>query len=235
MLGAPDISRCFLCGSPGFPGTLCDTCIVQRPVFDDTVVAAKCARCTTPLEILTVGPGVGSRIFACGSCRWTFLPARAWSLLFTPDMSVVKEIETRVPMPTIRVTDALPLMKCPACAQPMDRARFAANSANIIDVCRFQHGVWVDAGELRDIVMFTPSKEVDLPVAHRAHHDVAERILQQNRPHLDKVRAQASRVPNVIGILFVFVIGLAAIVAGLHFIGKDCRGLDPRQPTDMPE
>lgn len=226
MLTGPELSRCLLCGSAGFPGTSCNTCLLARPALDDSVVAAKCARCRTPLEILSVGPGTGARIFACFTCRWTFLPPRAWSSLFGGGSSVAAEIETRVPIPTIRVDDALPLMACPACGQQMDRARFAATSASTIDVCRFQHGVWVDAGELAKIVTYQPATSDR--AAHRDHPEIAAGIIHANREHLGKVRAASSRAPSLIAISLTFAIGIVAILAGLHFIGRDCRNLDPR-------
>jgi Zn-finger nucleic acid-binding protein len=194
---------------------------VPRPKFDDSVVAAKCPHCTLPLEILFVGPGYGSRIFACMSCRGVFLPARAWSLLFA-DSAVSNEIQTRVPMPTVRVTETPPMNKCPACHQPMDRARFAAVSKSVIDVCRFQHGVWVDAGELRRIVAFEPASDDARPPAHHARPDIAQHVYQEERARLDNIHAEAAKAPNIVMITLVFAVGICFLLAGLHFM--DCRG-----------
>lgn len=217
----PELSRCLLCGSPGFPGSQCGTCIVARPTFDDSVIAAKCPQCTSPCEILFVGPGYGARIFACMSCRGVFMPARAWSLLFA-DTAVANEIQTRVPMPTIKVSETPPMLKCPACHQPMDRARFAALSKSVIDVCRFQHGVWVEAGELRRIVAFEPASDDQRPPAHRDRPEIAEHVYQEERQRLDNIHAQAAKAPNIVMIVVVFSLGIAFLFAGLHFM--DCGG-----------
>jgi Zn-finger nucleic acid-binding protein len=226
LLSGLELSRCLLCGSTGFPGTQCDSCIVPRPAFDDAIVAAKCPRCTTPLEIMQVGPGSGAPIFACKGCRWTFLPPRAWSLALG-DARVVAEIEERVPLPSIRVEDALPMMRCPSCSQPMDRARFAATSASVIDVCRYQHGVWVDAGALHKILMYEPSRDEDRRPVHEHRPEIAQDVLRQDLPRLEKVHAATRGVPRTNGLLLVLILGLAFILAGLHYMGG-CRGLDPR-------
>jgi Zn-finger nucleic acid-binding protein len=216
----PELSRCLLCASPGFPGSQCGTCIVARPQFDDSVIAAKCPHCTSPLEILFVGPGYGARIFACMSCRGIFMPARAWSLLFA-DSAVSNEIQTRVPIPSITVAETPPMMNCPACHQAMDRARFAAVSKSAIDVCRFQHGVWVDVGELRRIVAFEPASDDQRPPAHRERPEVAEHVYQQERQRLDNIHAQAAKAPNIVMFVLMFSIGIAFLFAGLHFM--DCK------------
>ena len=216
----PELSRCLLCGSPGFPGSQCGTCIIARPAFDDSVLAAKCPQCTSPLEILFVGPGYGARIFACMSCRGVFLPTRAWSLLFA-DMAVANEIQNRVPMPTIKVTDTPPMLSCPSCHQAMDRARFAALSKSVIDVCRFQHGVWVEAGELRRIVAFEPASDDQRPPAHRERPEIAEHVYQEERQRLDDIHAEAAKAPNIVMICLVFSVGIAFLFAGLHFM--DCK------------
>jgi Zn-finger nucleic acid-binding protein len=217
----PELSRCLLCGSPGFPGSQCGVCIVPRPNFDDSVIAAKCPHCTSPLEILFVGPRHGARIFACLSCRGVFIPARAWALLFA-DTAVANEIQTRVPMPSIRVAETPPMMMCPSCQKSMDRARFAAMSKSVIDVCRFQHGVWVDAGELRRIVAFEPASDDARPPVHRDRPEIAEHVYQEERQRLEKIQAEAAKAPNIVMIALVFTVGIACLLAGLHFL--DCRG-----------
>jgi Zn-finger nucleic acid-binding protein len=226
----PELARCLLCGSPGFPGSQCGICIVPRPTFDDSVLAAKCPHCTAPLEILFVGPGYGSRIFACMSCRGVFMPARAWALLFA-DSAVANEIQNRVPMPSIRVAETPPMMNCPACHQPMDRARFAAVSKSVINVCRFQHGVWVDAGELRRIISFEPASDDARPPAHRERPEVAEHVYQEERRRLESIQAKAAGAPNIVMFCLVFAVGICFLLAGLHFM--DCRGLRKEQRIDF--
>jgi Zn-finger nucleic acid-binding protein len=202
---------------------------VPRPTFDDSVIAAKCPNCTAPLEILFVGQGYGIRIFACMSCRGVFMPSRAWAMLFA-DSAFGNEIQNRVPMPTIRVAETPPMNCCPSCHHPMDRARFAAVSRSVIDVCRFQHGVWVDAGELRRIVAFEPARDDARPPAHHDRPEVAEHVYQQERARLENIQAEAAKAPNIVTITLVFAIGICFLLAGLHFM--DCRGT--RRSEDMP-
>lgn len=154
------------------------------------------------------------------------MPARAWSLLFA-DASLANEIQTRVPMPTIRVAETPPMMKCPSCHEPMDRARFAAVSKSVIDVCRFQHGVWVDASELRRIVTFEPASDDARPPAHRERPEIAEHVYQEERQRLESIQAKAAGAPNIVMISLVFALGICFLLAGLHFM--DCRGHE-KQP-----
>lgn len=193
---------------------------MPRPAFDDSVVAAKCPHCALPLEIIFVGQGYGCRIFACMSCRGIFMPSRAWAMLFA-DPAFHGEIQNRVPMPTVRVAETPEMMSCPSCHQPMDRARFAAVSKSVIDVCRFQHGVWVDAGELRRIVSFEPASDDARPPAHRERPEVAEHVYQEERARMDNIHAEAAKAPNIVTITLVFAIGIGCLLAGLHFM--DCR------------
>jgi len=173
--------------------------------------------------------GKGMVVYACLSCRWVFMSPRAWARVFA-DPRAVTDIEHAVPMPTVRVEEALPLMPCPVCNNQMDRVRFAAHTPMVIDVCRFAHGVWLDTGELLKVVDYVASpREMpeSRPSGHIARHDVKERVLREEAPRHNFVMAITSRAPTVIGIVIAIIVAVIALASGMHVIGpKGCRHID---------
>lgn len=145
-------SHCMLCGKPGAVGTSCSSCFVPLPnPAAETRGPFMCPRCSTPLEKL--GAGSGAVIHACRACSGFFVPPRAWSNVLT-QRSLADRVEAQVPRRTIDRGAFVPLLKCPACRAEMDRGRFAATSSVVIDACPHQHGIWLDAGELPEVVRY---------------------------------------------------------------------------------
>ena len=168
-------------------------------------------------------------VFGCLSCRWTFWSPRAWSVAFdTP--ATAGRIEAQVPLPTIRIEGLLPLMGCPACGQEMDRGRFAATSDIVIDTCRWMHGVWLDAGDVRRAIEYSEHKlRVGATEAVREAEDAwsrreRERDAERQLAALELRRTAVAtptiaRGPNVATLLIVLFFGLLALLVGVKLLG----------------
>lgn len=235
--------RCLLCGRPGPVGVACAACGLPRPsLVTEEPIRRPCPRCHLPLTGVELGDGV--RVHGCTSCRWTFLPPRAWKRIFeVPGLAAT--IEARVPLPTIRVEGLLPLMACPTCGMEMDRARFAATSNIVIDACRLLHGVWIDAGEITKVLAYAEHKaRIGEEAAVREAEDEwarSERMRDAERARLAaQLQLEQSRVPRTSGMSFVTALvlllaGLFLVIAGMKMLGpsgcnpKKLRG--PRAPT----
>jgi Zn-finger nucleic acid-binding protein len=143
-------THCFLCGSEGAAGSRCTTCLVERPRLDsEPSVARQCPRCVEPLVVMHAGAGASAHV--CTRCHGIFAPPRTWSRLWrSPDAAA--DLERRFPpMPGPPLT---PLVTCPTCRREMERARFAATSDVVVDVCTHGHGIWLDAGELGRVLAY---------------------------------------------------------------------------------
>jgi len=75
-------------------------------------------------------------------------------------------------------------IKCPVCKKLMNRINFGAQSGVILDKCRY-HGVWLDGGELRQLLEWTKAGG---QIQHEKKQLEMEKIkLQQEK---DKLRFQ---------------------------------------------
>ncbi len=147
---------CFFCAQAGMPDKPCLACMVKVPDPFATVTLrdTSCQRCGGQLLAIAIDTS-NATVHCCNRCHGMFVPPRAWcTLIAFPDLAL--EVERRLPPPAGAIASAsntMGLLRCPACPSPreMDRGRFAASSAIVIDVCE-QHGLWLDAGELGAVV-----------------------------------------------------------------------------------
>jgi hypothetical protein len=101
------------------------------------------------VPIVLAGAGPGLVCHTCAQCHGVLLTARSWCALVAQPALVTAE--TDVPPRAAPATELLGLLSCPACRREMERGRFAASSNVVIDVCTM-HGMWLDRGELTDVV-----------------------------------------------------------------------------------
>lgn len=76
---------------------------------------------------------------------------------------------------------------CSTCGREMERARFAATSDVVIDVCVLGHGIWLDAGELGRVLAYANYLETDGAVQRAQDADLERRIAYE------KSRVEAER------------------------------------------
>jgi len=80
---------------------------------------------------------------------------------------------------------AVTYIKCPVCQKLMNRINFGSQSGVIVDKCR-DHGVWLDGGELRQILEWVKAGG---DLYHKQKQLELERIEIQNEK--EKIRFQA--------------------------------------------
>jgi Zn-finger nucleic acid-binding protein len=89
-------------------------------------------------------------MFDCGACHGLFVDASTLE-------RATEEARRRDPG-SFRASappglQPITYVKCPVCAEVMNRTNFGRRSGVIVDVCR-AHGTWFDAGELDTVLAF---------------------------------------------------------------------------------
>lgn len=113
-----------------------------------------CPRCSIPLRTINVETGGTFLIERCEQCLGLFFDPGELEALLEATVSnvfVVNRGEIDSINSSLRSGDyGVNYVKCPDCAQFMNRVNFGAKSGVIVDRCK-DHGVWLDGGELRHL------------------------------------------------------------------------------------
>lgn len=187
-------TNCFLCGSEGTAGSTCQPCLVERPrLTSEAYVSRACSRCAEPLVGMPVGGGAHAE--ACTRCHGIFAAPRAWSRFWrAPDAA--HELERRFPRreggPSL-----MDFVRCSTCGREMERARFAATSSIVVDVCTLGHGIWLDAGELGRVLAYAKYLETE-GAEKRARDAEIERRIAYEKSRLDAERAAKNFDSNIV-------------------------------------
>jgi Zn-finger nucleic acid-binding protein len=89
--------------------------------------------------------------------------------------------------------DEIIYKKCPVCSKFMQRRNYEKTSGIIIDVCA-KHGIWLDAGELKQIYEWVKAGGI-----HRSKEQIKERTAREARYEKERSyrrRYDASRNPQ---------------------------------------
>jgi Zn-finger nucleic acid-binding protein len=114
-----------------------------------------CPRCATPLASQTVGPTTVER---CPACQGLWIPAAEFNELI---LDLDRQEAVREAEPAQATCDEpVQYIKCPICRATMARTNFARRSGIFVDSCR-KHGVWLDQGELRQLVDYLAAPKAD--------------------------------------------------------------------------
>ncbi|MBX3191558.1 MAG: zf-TFIIB domain-containing protein [Labilithrix sp.] len=190
MASAGIISNCFFCGSPGPAGGSCATCLVAIPrPSPEPAITFSCPRCAQPL--LAVGIAPGATIHACSACQGVYFGARAWcTLIARPELS--KHVAAKLTGAAAPPSQLIKMLECPSCRRQMERGRFGASSNIVIDVC-VSHGMWLDAGEIVQVVEHAAYRSrVGMDAARRAM-DAADLARQGFDPARAAQEVEAAR------------------------------------------
>jgi len=113
-----------------------------------------CPVCTVHLR--TIDLGIGGKFFIerCEECLGLFFDPGELEALLEQSVKNVFEIN-RSRLELFKLSGqtssrVATYVKCPTCATMMNRINFGARSGVVIDRCK-EHGVWLDAGELRQL------------------------------------------------------------------------------------
>ena len=163
-------------------------------------------------------------LHGCNTCRGVFVPARAWCML------LARPTEVPALPPALPKSAAggavLELVACPLCHKPAERGRFAGRSQVVVDLCD-RHGIWLDAGELADILAFTVADRSNVDGAHaRLAESMRGGDAFAHATHLDIERQSAPKGSSGKGGLGLVLVA-AALLLGSVGAGAAWRYLVP--------
>lgn len=156
--------NCTNCSAPLPPNTVrCEYCGSRNDVdlqgvhyytTHESDSARVCPVCTVHLK--TINLGIDGKFFMerCENCLGLFFdPGELEALLENSVKNVFVINRSRLDLCTLSEKQngrSATYVKCPACSKIMNRVNFGARSGVVIDRCK-EHGVWLDAGELRQL------------------------------------------------------------------------------------
>ncbi|CAH2030383.1 TFIIB-type zinc ribbon-containing protein [Trichlorobacter ammonificans] len=159
------MARCSNCNAPLPPGSLiCAYCNNRNDIdlrgihyytTHESDTPRTCPRCTIRLKHLDLKLHGRFLIDRCEQCLGLFFDPGELDALLEAMVGNVFDID-HVGLALIneqRSPDRYPVsyLKCPACSQVMHRVNFGARSGVIVDRCK-AHGIWLDGGELRQLL-----------------------------------------------------------------------------------
>jgi len=135
-----------------------DLAIISRYTVEKPVGDRICPRCHIPLQLIDLGLDGKFYIERCERCLGLFFDPNELESLLDKTVSNVHEVD-RQRLDEIRNVKSnseyrLSYIDCPVCKKLMNRINFGSGSGVIVDKCR-QHGLWLDGGELRQILEWT--------------------------------------------------------------------------------
>lgn len=158
------MAKCSSCSAPLPDGSpLCAYCGVRNDIdlkgihyytTHENDTPRTCPRCSVRLKTIDLKLNGTFLIDRCDQCLGLFFDPGELEALLEATVTNVFLID-RTGLDGInahRQADQYPVsyIKCPVCAQLMNRVNFGAKSGVIVDRCK-DHGVWLDGGELRHL------------------------------------------------------------------------------------
>ena len=187
------LKACPRCLSRVFHGHKhCPCCGAELDIaaIGETKKDMPCPRCATALHARMVGDIV---VDECEKCLGLFLDHIAIKRVIADrQQSRAEALLGALPRAEVKLLPPGGRMyvKCPSCAQIMNRRQFALGAGVIIDVCKL-HGTFFDVGELPSIIEFV--MQGGLERAERAELDRQREQLRKQREQLQIEARQSAR------------------------------------------
>jgi Zn-finger nucleic acid-binding protein len=186
------MANCYNCGAPLAPKTIiCPYCksrndIDLKGIHKHTVEEIEseriCPRCTKPLQTIDLKLEGKFFIERCTHCLGLFFDPGELEALLDKSVSNVYVIDRQQleNINKVKRHDDYPVtyIKCPVCQKLMNRINFGAQSGVIIDNCR-EHGIWLDGGELRQLMEWTKAG--------------GQMLHQQKQVEIERMKKQAAQ------------------------------------------
>lgn len=186
--------NCVNCGAPLSPksnvctfcGTLNDTDLraIGRRTTGKTQSNRTCPRCDVRMDTIELGAADGLCVERCDKCLGMFFDPNELESLIDTSVSRVFEVDFER-MSTIVEEEAqgfsqVTYVKCPVCANLMNRKTYGPRSGVIVDTCR-GHGAWLDGGELGQILKWAAA-------GGRLHADNKDREQERREERAKRAR-----------------------------------------------
>jgi Zn-finger nucleic acid-binding protein len=94
----------------------------------------------------------------CSECRGIFISFELFEKAIMHYGLKQKKIPNKIETPKEKKRNVDNLYPCPICSQTMKRAVYKISSGIIIDKCE-KHGVWLNHGELRELIEWKQSQK----------------------------------------------------------------------------
>lgn len=159
------MANCRNCGAV-LTGTLlvCDYCktrqdvdlsVVHRFTVEKPASERICPRCHIPLQTVDLQMGGKFLIERCPRCLGLFFDPGELEALLEMAVTRVHAIDPQRlnEVQSVKRSSEYPVtyIDCPVCRRLMNRVNLGTRSGVIADQCR-QHGMWLDGGELRQVM-----------------------------------------------------------------------------------
>ncbi len=190
------MAQCKKCGAP-LEGITCKYCgtrndINLQEIHEYTLNSPQslrtCPTCNITLQTIDLQMDGKFLVERCHRCHGLFFDLNELQTLI--DMTIkhsyeidYKRLHENAQKPLSR--DKIVYKKCPVCSKFMQRRNYEKSSGIIIDVCA-KHGIWLDAGELKQIYEWVKAGGV-----HRSKEQISEREKREAR--YQKERSQRIR------------------------------------------
>jgi len=167
------MAQCTHCAAP-LPksGIFCDYCGIRNDIDLKSKIKVvninpdqKCICPLCTLEMQTINVGKKSPLFIehCQSCYGIFFDINELEIMIESSVKGSKNVDL---MKLSQITehprhvDIITYRKCPVCQYAMQRKNFMGRSGVVTDLC-VKHGVWLDSGELRQIMEWVKSGGIE--------------------------------------------------------------------------
>lgn len=149
-----------------------------------------CPDCHCELETLQLGAPEPLELDRCPTCLGLFLPLGALERLVAQEGRSALRIDHRL-LQTLSETprasqEAWRYRPCPSCGTLMNRTLHGKRSGVVVDRCR-DHGLWLDAGELRQLLEWARAGGALLDLERR-QEQAAEDAKRQARERQERQR-----------------------------------------------
>lgn len=141
--------------------------------------AGPCPRDRKPMRTHAIG---GCSLDQCGECGGVWLDPPSFREICESrerQALLVAALPGQAPAQTDPTSRPVTYLPCPRCSQLMNRMNFGGSSGVILDACR-DHGIWLDAEELRAAIEFIRSGGLE----------------RSRRQELDRLRDERRRIEN---------------------------------------
>jgi Zn-finger nucleic acid-binding protein len=157
---------CVNCGAPLPPKSqVCDHCgsvndvdlrAIQRSTRRGKETDRTCPHCACKLRSVDIGVKGGFVVEQCSKCMGVFFDPGELESLLDSSVSHVYEVDHArlarlIEEEGIQTVDEVRYVACPVCGELMNRRSYGRRSGVIVDTCK-EHGVWLDGGELRQLL-----------------------------------------------------------------------------------
>jgi Zn-finger nucleic acid-binding protein len=205
------VPNCTSCSAPlPLNSVICDYCgsrnnvdltSINHYTTHDIDTERICPICNIPLK--TIDLGIDGKFFIerCEECFGLFFDPSELEALLEHSVKNVFEINrsflAKFNLTGQTTSRVATYVKCPVCSKMMNRINFGARSGVVVDRCK-EHGVWLDAGELRQLSEWMKAGG-GLLDKERTEERKKEEIIQEERRRQSRTQRGATSDCNDIG------------------------------------